>query len=364
MASISDAVIKAGRQISEIVLRRQEVLPFDDGPMPDLSPMWAALRADPRAIFNPFDLGWELIRPDFFKKTDFASPPGDPGWFGPDSAAWYVHTHTPTVLLGLINTAIIDIIHQDIQAGVYAHSKLVGRHPDGSVRSGTLSGNGLIIRAGHSFSFFTGVVYGSSATAESLCQTVKAMHHTVKGVRPDGKAYDADDPEFFRWTYASVVSGIAGGHERYHPKPLKGADLDQFYLEYTKVGEALGGTDLPKTKAECRRVLVESPAAASIAINAENIRYVDLLRPAGHTLTRPAYAFLNWLIMDMLPLPAQRVVGFRQPNPVVRQAYRSLAWAMVNTPHFLGELREIEQAQQRVARLAPQLRPDVETAAV
>jgi uncharacterized protein (DUF2236 family) len=26
-------------------------------------------------------------------------------------------------------------------------------------------------------------------------QTVRAMHHTIKGVRPDGAVYDADDPD-------------------------------------------------------------------------------------------------------------------------------------------------------------------------
>jgi ER-bound oxygenase mpaB/B'/Rubber oxygenase, catalytic domain len=182
VASVTRQATRLAVGISEAALRK--AVPLDDGPAPDLLPIWTALRAEPLAIINPLDLVWELIRPEYFKKTDFSCPPGDPGWFGPDSAAWYVHSHTPTVLLGLVNTAIIDIIHQDIQYGVYDHSKLVGRHPDGSVRSGTFSGAGLIVRAGHSYSFFAGVVYGSSATAEELCRTVKAMHTRSKGFGP------------------------------------------------------------------------------------------------------------------------------------------------------------------------------------
>ncbi|MEZ0365737.1 oxygenase MpaB family protein [Mycobacterium sp. pUA109] len=333
------------------------LVPLDDGPAPDLSPLWAELRRRPTAVLNPMDLFFEIQRPEYFKKARFDGPPCDPGWFGPDSAAWYVHTHTPSVVVGMINTALIDILHQDIQYAVYDHSKLVGRRPDGTVRSGTFSSSGLVVRAAHTFSFFTGVIYGSTETAESLCQTVKAMHHRVKGVRPDGKPYDADDPEFFRWTYATVVDGLAGAHERYHPKPLRGADLDQFYREYSRVGEALGGTGLPQSKAECRRVLVESPSAAEVGLNVDNSKYLQLLNPPGITPLRPVYDFAYWVIMDMMPPPVQQAVGFRQPNLLVRHGYRHLARALLNAPRMLGEIREVRAAWRRVS-VAPALIPE------
>lgn len=238
-----DGLLPSFNPIDEVV---RIVLPLDDGSPLDLSPIWAELSRRPTALLNPMDLFFEIQRPEYFKKARFDGPLGDPGWFGPDSAAWYVHTHTPSVVVGMVNTAIIDILHQDIQYAVYDHSKLVGRCPNGTVRSGTFSKDGLMVRAGHTFSFFTGVVYGSTETAESLCQTVKAMHHRVKGTRPDGKAYDADEPEFFRWTYATVVDGLAGAHRRYHPNPLRGSDLDQFYREYSRIGR-------PSAAPTCRR---------------------------------------------------------------------------------------------------------------
>ncbi len=318
---------------------------FDDG-LPDTSPLWKAVRANPRRVLNPVDLVWDLARSDYFKKTRFDVPAGDPGWFGPDSAAWYVHMHTPTLFLGLVNTAMIDIIHQDIQYAVFDHSKLVGRDAYGKVIPGTFSSKGTLVRAGRTFSFFAGMVYGSTDTAEELSKTVKAIHHTVKGVRPDGKSYDADEPEFFRWTYASVVDGIAGAHERYHPRPLEGAQLDQFYREYAKVGEALGGTDLPQTKAECQKLLVTSPSANSIALNVDNIDYI---RPPLPLVARPLYNFFFWLIMDMMPLPVQKVVSFTQPNPVKRRVYQTTARILVRTISAFGEIQEVKQARRRIA---------------
>jgi uncharacterized protein (DUF2236 family) len=331
----------------EFLIRK--VVPIDDGPTPDvIGPVLREIKRRPASVLNPMDAAFEWVRPDYFKKARFDGPAGDPGWFGPDSAAWYVHMHTPSVFIGMINTAIIDILHQDIQYAVYDHSKLVGRNDDGSVRSGTFSGEGLGIRAGHTFSFFTGVVYGSTETAESLCRTVKAMHGNVKGQRPDGRRYDADDPEFFRWTYATVVDGLAGAHERYHPKPLRGSDLDQFYRDYTKVGEALGGVDLPATKAECQRVLVESPSAEQVGLNADNIKYIQLMQPPKAKLPKPFYDFGYWMIMDMMPPPVQQAVGFTQPSATVLKNYRRFGRLMLNAPRALGELREVEQARRRV----------------
>lgn len=347
-----DGLLPSFNPIDEVV---RIVLPLDDGSPLDLSPIWAELSRRPTALLNPMDLFFEIQRPEYFKKARFDGPLGDPGWFGPDSAAWYVHTHTPSVVVGMVNTAIIDILHQDIQYAVYDHSKLVGRCPNGTVRSGTFSKDGLMVRAGHTFSFFTGVVYGSTETAESLCQTVKAMHHRVKGTRPDGKAYDADEPEFFRWTYATVVDGLAGAHRRYHPNPLRGSDLDQFYREYSRIGEALGGTDLPQTRAECRRVLTESPSAKEVGLNDDNIKYLQLLNPPGLNPLRPIYDFAYWVIMDMMPEPVQTAVDFRQPNFLVRQAYRHTARALLNAPRLLGEIREVEAARRRVSG-SPRLR--------
>ncbi len=97
---------------------------------------------------------------------------------------------------------------------------MVERDEDGNP-TGRFDLEGAQLRLGHSVAFFIGTAYGSTATAEKLAQTVRAMHHTIKGVRPDGLPYDADDPEWLRWNYATVVWGIATAHEMYHPLPLQ-----------------------------------------------------------------------------------------------------------------------------------------------
>jgi uncharacterized protein (DUF2236 family) len=286
------------------------------------------------------------VRSRFFKRLEFTGPAGDPGWFGPGSAVWHVHSHLPTLAFGLACAAYLEGLDPSIHWMAADHSRLTARDPAGRP-TGEIDMEGAAIRFGHSLSFFIGTAYGSTETAERLARTVRAMHHTVKGTRPDGLAYDADDPGWLRWNYATVVWGLATAHERYHPRPLRGEALDGYYREFVRVGHALGGTDLPTTKAEtldCLRAYL--PRLAVTAGKA------DRTGPNLHGV--PATLFtgrsMDWAIRDTLPEWAARMVMYRPPGPLRRRARRAVLRLALNTPHAItGPIEEFRQAQARVA---------------
>ncbi|MDN3357895.1 oxygenase MpaB family protein [Actinomadura sp. DC4] len=286
------------------------------------------------------------VRSRFFKRLEFAGPAGDPGWFGPDSAVWYVHSHLPTLSFGLACAAYLEGLDPSIHWMAADHSRLTARDSAGRP-TGELDMEGAAVRFGHSLSFFIGTAYGSTETAERLARTVRAMHHTVKGTRPDGLAYDADDPGWLRWNYATVVWGLATAHERYHPRPLRGAALDGYYREFVRVGHALGGTDLPTTKAEtldCLRAylprLAVTPGKADRT--GPNLRGTPTTLLTGRSM--------DWAIRDTLPEWAARMVMYRPPGPVRRRARRAALRLALSTPHAItGPIEEFRQAQARVA---------------
>lgn len=289
------------------------------------------------------------IRSRFFKGLDFAGPAGDPGWFGPGSAVWHVHSHLPTLVLGLVAAAYIEGLDPSISWMGYDHSRLAER-VDG-VPTGNIDPEGGAVRLAHSISFFIGTAYGSTATAEKLARTVRAMHHTVKGTRPDGVAYDADDPEWLRWNYATVVWGLATAHERYHRRPLR--DIDRYYREFVRVGEALGGTDLPTTKAETAECLDSYlPRLAVTPIKA--FQTGPNLRDSKAKPWEPGSEFMDWAARDMLPRWAQKLALYQPPNPVVLRARRASLWLALNALHeATGPLKEFRQAQKRAAGSKP-----------
>lgn len=285
------------------------------------------------------------VRSRFFRGLDFAEPEGDPGWFGPGSAVWKVHSHTSALIFGLQCAAFMERLDPSIFWMGTDHSRVVERDDDGNP-TGRFDVEGAQLRLGHSVAFFIGTAYGSTQTAENLAQTVRAMHHTVKGTRPDGLAYDADDPQWLRWNYATVVWGIATAHEMYHPAALR--DIDRYYGEFVRVGHALGGTDLPETKADTLECLSSYLPRLALTHGAAVSTGEALM---GNPDVPQSVKFFDWAIRDAMPDWAAEMVMYRPPHPVERAARRAATWSAINgTQIAMGPLREFRQARRRVAK--------------
>ena len=188
------------------------------------------------------------------------------------------------------------------------HSRLVERDEDGTP-TGRIDIEGAQTRLAHSLAFFIGTAYGSTRTAEKVAQTVRAMHHTIKGSPARRPALRRRRPGWLRWNYATVVWGIATAHELYHPMPLR--DIDRYYAEFVRVGHALGGTDLPSTKAEtadCLRSYLPRLAlthGAAMSTGANLMSNPDV----------PATAkFFDWAIRDAMPDWAAELISHKPPH--------------------------------------------------
>lgn len=294
------------------------------------------------------------VRRHFFRGMRFDAPVGDPGWFGPGSAVWHVHSHLQALVFGLQCAAYLERLDPSIYWMGVHHSRLV-RQDTRADPIPEVDPEGAAVRLGHSVAFFIGTAYGSTQTAERLALAVRSMHHTVKGTRPDGARYDADDPEWLRWNYATVVWGIATAHELYHPRPLRGRDIDRYYGEFVRVGHALGGTDLPATKQETLDCLESYLPRLAVTYGALMTTLPNLPLPQSA---------LEWAVRDPMPSWAQQLVQHRNPNIVERTARRAMVWSVINGIHAAsGPVTEFELAKARVAAgVDPALAPHTEPA--
>ncbi|OBB71332.1 oxygenase MpaB family protein [Mycobacterium sp. 852014-52144_SCH5372336] len=281
------------------------------------------------------------IRRNYFRGMEFAAPVGDPGWFGPGSAVWHVHSHMQALIFGLQCAAFMERLDPSIYWMGMHHSRLVKRDPKTGVAVPEIDPKGAVVRLGHSIAFFIGTAYGSTETAERLAKAVRSMHHTIKGTRPDGARYDADDPDWLRWNYATVVWGLATAHELYHPNPLRGKKIDRYYREFVRVGHALGGTNLPETKAEVADCLESYLPRLAVTHG------TALATGPGLPLAQSA---INWAIRDTMPRWAKQLIQHKDPHILERTARRATVWSVINGLHIAqGPIPEFRQAQARVA---------------
>jgi uncharacterized protein (DUF2236 family) len=106
---------------------------------------------------------------------------------------------------------------------------------------------------------FTNVmVYGGPDAAWEMGRRVRAMHRSIKGVRPDGRRYHGLEPEAYAWVHATLAETIVGAHARFG-RPMDRAQVERFYEEWRRLGRLLGvrERDLPETWPDFRAYVDE-----------------------------------------------------------------------------------------------------------
>lgn len=220
---------------------------------------------------------------------------GDPGWFGPTSVAWRVHSDHSLLVAG-IAAFTLQALHPLAMAGVAEHSAFSDDFLGRTRRTGE---------------FVQGVVYGSSAEAERLCRMVRKVHEPVVGVAPDGRPYAANDPELLDWVHIAEYLAIAAANRRFGVLPMSRNELDRYVAEVARVGEGTGVVRPPRTWVEINASLEHHrPSLAVAEYAAAGIRFLDdppiipgPAKPLWKALWAGAIACLPPVARELLRLP-------------------------------------------------------------
>lgn len=246
---------------------------------------------------------------------DFAGPPGDPGWFGPDSMVWRVHSDT-SMLVGGLRALFLQTMHPLAMAGVAQHS---------DYRSDPL---GRLERTGR----FVGVTsFGSTAEAEKAVRTVRAVHNRVNGTAPDGRRYDANDPELLCWVHVSEVESFHRAYQRYGSGRLTPEQSDRYFDEVARVAIELGATEVPRSVAEVEEYYESvRPELAAGSLARDTAWW--LCAPPLPLAARPPYTVLASAAIGMLPPDVRRELRVGLPplsnDLLVRPAAKALLGAL------------------------------------
>lgn len=224
---------------------------------------------------------------------DFASPPGDPGLFGPDSMTWRVHEHFTAMMVGGLSSLMVQALHPRALAAVWDHSDF--RHD-------------LRARLGRTAYFVASTTYGGRAMAMRTIERVNAIHARVAGLDLQRRPYVANEPALIRWVHLVEISSFLKAFQWLSDKPLSPAESDRYIAEMNQVGHLLGAVDLPQSWRSSEQALLDfQPELVWDARTQEIMRVIESY-PVD-LLDRPFMALVLQAAFDVMPDWALRQMG-------------------------------------------------------
>jgi len=279
------------------------------------------------------------------QSIDYASPPGDPGLFGPDAVCWKVHADFTSMMVGGVSALLLQTLHPLALAGVWDHS---------TFRSDILG------RLRRTATFIAGTTYASRADALALIERVKTIHRQVKGIAPDGRAYAADDAALLTWVHVAEVSSFLAAYLRYVDPALSPADQDRYFHETALIAQLLGATEVPQSCAEIARYLAARRTELEVGPRTYEVVRVLMSASAPNAASWPIAKLVLNSGVDLLPDWAQQMLGLQRHAPLrrllVRPGVNTLAplmrWALNNGISKRARAR-VASASQAAARDRP-----------
>ncbi|WP_347315965.1 oxygenase MpaB family protein, partial [Ralstonia pseudosolanacearum] len=230
---------------------------------------------------------------------DIASPPGDPGLFGPDAVCWQVHADFPSMMAGGVSALLLQALHPRALAGIWDHS---------SFRD-DLQG-----RLGRTAQFVAGTTYGSRRDALALIERVKAIHSRVHGIAPDGRPYSANDPDLLTWVHVAEMSSFLAGYLRYVDAHLSGDRQDRYFEETALVAMLLGARDVPTSRAAVQAYLNAMRAELVASDRTRTVVEVLMSWQAPRPSLQPAVRMFLDAGIQLLPPWALTMLALEQPT--------------------------------------------------
>jgi uncharacterized protein (DUF2236 family) len=234
-------------------------------------------------------------------EIDLDRPVGDPGLFGPASAAWRVHADFSAMMIGGLAALLLQMLHPRVLAGVWDHSNFR---------------NDMLGRLRRTAQFISGTTYGSSEQALALIGRVRSIHDHVHGTLPDGAPYSANDPDLLTWVHVTEVTSFLQAHLRYRDPVFPQAEQDRYFVETAGIARRLGAVAVPETRGDME---------AYLAAMQPELRADERTREVAHVLLSPSAAGMGMRLyksvtmraaIDLLPGWAAGMHGLSIPDPV------------------------------------------------
>ena len=293
-------------------------------------PLPAAPEQLRRLVLGPFLGERRMPRPEHFE-----GPAGDPGLFGPDSAAWDVHARLATYVFAGPAAFVLQALHPKVAAGVADHSRY-REDPFG--------------RAERTGEYIATTTYGNTAAGEAAVAQLSRVHRRVRGVTPDGDPYDANDPELTTYVNSTEAYALLRARRRYGLPALSRRDADRYVDEMADLAARLGGSSPPRTVKAMHTYLEAMRPELVLGDQGRDIAsFVLAPAPGAPAAARPLRELLVQASFGLLPSWVPPLLG-RFHLPPAEVAARPTVTALAAWLDWLaGPSPEHEAARRRMS---------------
>jgi uncharacterized protein (DUF2236 family) len=238
-----------------------------------------------------------------------------PRWFAEDRPIREVHGDA-SMFVGGLRALLLQSLHPLAMAGVAGHSGYRG-DPWGRLQ-----------RTSH---FLAVTSFGAADDAEAMVARIRGIHDRVRGRAPDGRPYAASDPHLLAWVHVAEVDSFLAAHTAYGSRTLDQDGRDEYVEDTSRVAEALGVIDPPRTEAELRdRLASFRPELEGTAEAREAARFM-LLNPPVPLVLRPGYAVLAAAAVGLMPVWSRWPLRLPYLPVTERTAVRGAGLALTST---------------------------------
>ena len=264
--------------------------------------------------------------------------PGDPGLAGgPGSMSWEINGDIGVIGVAGSAAIVMEVLHPSVMAGVFTQS---------SYRTQPLQ------RARNTLGYVLRTTYGSTPGATAVIERVKRIHTRVGGVRPDGREYQALDPELIAWVHTCIPWAIMTAFDRYR-RPLTIAEKDRYLAEQAVIGRMGGAESVPGSVAELDD-FVES-MRPELAVNEQTRSFIRFLAEGtiGDDVAGRRERADRWLglrgSMMLMPAWARELTGLEHGNVAARLASERYEQLKANLGRWAAPVLPCEEMARRRA---------------
>lgn len=205
---------------------------------------------------------------------------------GPDSITWQFGSDV-RLFLAPLYALLLQVAHPTVGAGVRDYSDFEKRPWERLLRT---------------LDYLILLQYGGREAVAVGCR-LRQLHQRIKGVKADGKPYQALERGAYTWVHATLLETYVRAHQHFG-RPMTRPQVEQFYREYIGLGRLVGvrEEDLPATW-EGFRAYFEYMVAEELGHN----ETVDRVLRAARKPAPPELPLLPEILWKGLRLPVGRL---------------------------------------------------------